>query len=85
YRIVQEALTNITRHAQARHVDVHIACADGVDVEVTDDGHGGSPTPGNGLTGMRERVAALGGTLEAGPRRGARGFTVSAHLPVEAS
>lgn len=81
YRIVQEALTNVTRHAQARHVDVHIACNDGLDIDVTDDGRGGTPTPGNGITGMRERVAALGGTIDAGPRLGTRGFTVHAHLP----
>ncbi|MEY2582564.1 MAG: hypothetical protein QOE09_2413 [Ilumatobacteraceae bacterium] len=85
YRIVQEALTNVTRHAEARHVDVHIACCGGIDIEVTDDGHGGTPTAGNGITGMRERVAALGGTIDAGPRVGRRGFTVRAHLPEQTS
>lgn len=85
YRIVQEALTNVTRHAQARHVEIHIAGNDGIDIDVTDDGRGGTPTPGNGITGMRERVAALGGTMEAGPRTGTRGFTVHAHLPEKKS
>jgi signal transduction histidine kinase len=85
YRIVQEALTNVTRHAQARHVDVHIACNEGIDIEVTDDGRGGTPMAGNGITGMRERVAALGGTIDAGPRVGIRGFTVRAHLPEKKS
>jgi signal transduction histidine kinase len=82
YRIVQEALTNVTRHAQAGHVDVRVACNNGIDIEVTDDGRGGMPQAGNGITGMRERVASLGGTIDAGPRQGARGFTVTAHLPV---
>ncbi len=85
YRIVQEALTNVTRHAQARHVDVHITVADAIDIDVTDDGRGGAPTPGNGITGMHERAAALGGTINTGPRSGAPGFTVTAHLPVDAS
>jgi signal transduction histidine kinase len=86
YRIVQEALTNVTRHAQARHVEVHIACNNGIDIEVTDDGRGGNPTPrGNGITGMRERVAALGGTIDTGPRKGTRGFAVRAHLPEKTS
>jgi signal transduction histidine kinase len=85
YRIVQEALTNVTRHAQARHVEVRVACNHGIDIEVTDDGRGGTPIPGNGITGMRERVAALGGTIDAGPRKGTRGFTVRAHLPEKPS
>lgn len=85
YRIVQEALTNVTRHAGAHRVDVRVVCTDGIDIAISDDGRGGTPTPGNGITGMRERVAALGGTIEAGPRSGARGFEVTAHLPTEAS
>jgi signal transduction histidine kinase len=85
YRIVQEALTNVTRHARADNVDVRISCTNGVDIEVSDDGRGGTPTPGNGITGMRERVAALGGTIDAHPRLDARGFTVTAHLPVHQS
>jgi signal transduction histidine kinase len=81
YRIVQEALTNVTRHAHAHAATVRLAYEDGVIIEVTDDGIGGAVDPGNGIAGMRERAAALGGTVEAGPRRGG-GFRVAAHLPV---
>ena len=80
YRIVQEALTNVTRHARARSVAIRLGYADGVTVEVTDDGVGGPAVEGNGITGMRERAAALGGTVEAGPRPGG-GFRVAARLP----
>jgi signal transduction histidine kinase len=80
YRIVQEALTNVTRHARARHVTVRLGYQDGVDIEVLDDGVGGSPDAGNGIVGMRERAMTLGGSVEAGPRRGG-GFRVAAHLP----
>jgi signal transduction histidine kinase len=84
FRIVQEALTNVTRHANATVVSVrvHHRNGDGVDVEVLDDGDGdgGAAVAGNGITGMRERAAALGGYLEAGPAAG-RGFRVAAHLP----
>jgi len=85
YRIVQEALTNVTRHARARSVTVRLAYEDGVTVEVTDDGVG-SPAAepgngtGNGIRGMRERAAALGGQLEAGPAP-AGGFRVRATFP----
>jgi signal transduction histidine kinase len=91
YRIVQEALTNVTRHAHAREVTVRVTYDDGVTVEVVDDGVGapvpvsGGPAPaGNGITGMRERAEALGGTVEAGPVAGG-GFRVWAHLPVRPS
>jgi signal transduction histidine kinase len=80
YRIVQEALTNITRHARARHVTVRLGYHDAVDIEVLDDGVGGLAQTGNGILGMRERAVALGGSVDAGPRRGG-GFRVSAHLP----
>jgi signal transduction histidine kinase len=80
FRIIQEALTNVTRHAQAHTVTVRVEFADGVDIEVTDDGRGGSALPGNGITGMRERAAALGGRVEAGPVVDG-GFRVTAHLP----
>jgi signal transduction histidine kinase len=80
YRIVQEALTNVTRHAHARAVTVRLAYEDGVTVEVADDGIGGPVDAGNGIAGMRERAAALGGTVEAGPNPGG-GFRVAAHLP----
>jgi signal transduction histidine kinase len=87
YRIVQEALTNVTRHARARTATVRIAYdARAVVVEVLDDGVGMiAPSPsvggGNGLPGMRERAAALGGDLQAGPGA-AGGFLVRATLPV---
>lgn len=81
FRIVQEALTNVTRHARAHLVTIRLGYEDGVAIEVTDDGIGGAGVPGNGIVGMRERAAALGGTVEAGPRPGG-GFRVAAHLPV---
>src|SRR5262249_13751317 len=82
YRIVQEALTNVTRHAHAHSAAVTLAYGDDLHVEVTDDGIGGTRSPGNGIAGMRERAEALGGTLEAGPRPGGGGFRVAARLPV---
>jgi signal transduction histidine kinase len=86
YRIVQEALTNILKHAGAARADVTIGCADGaVTIEITDDGtrKPGSQAPagGHGLAGMRERVAIFGGELCAGPRPGG-GFAVRARLPL---
>jgi signal transduction histidine kinase len=81
YRIVQEALTNVSRHGRAHQATVRLGYADGVTVEVTDDGVGGAAVAGNGIIGMRERAAALGGTVEAGPRPEG-GFGVIAHLPV---
>ena len=80
YRIVQEALTNVTRHARAQHVTVRVEYRDGVNIEVLDDGVGGSTEPGNGIVGMRERAGALGGSVVTGPRLGG-GFRVVAHLP----
>lgn len=81
YRIIQEALTNVTRHARAHEVTVHLGYGgEGVTIEVTDDGVGGRANPGNGISGMRERARALGGTVEAGPRPGG-GFRVLARLP----
>ena len=86
YRIVQEALTNVLRHAAAAHAEVTITYADDtVSVEVLDDGagpdgDGGVDPPGHGLVGMRERVAAFGGSLTAAGRPGG-GFAVSARLP----
>jgi signal transduction histidine kinase len=81
YRIVQEALTNVTRHAGARAVAVEITYDDGVEIDVTDDGVGGPVIAGKGIAGMRERAAALGGTLDAAPVPSG-GFRVHAHLPV---
>ncbi len=97
YRVVQEALTNVLRHAQAHRARVDLAFGDGaLVVTVADDGRGGSAgtgegaapvtgalPSGQGLVGMRERVAAVGGELDAGPAPGG-GFTVRARLPLPA-
>lgn len=89
YRIAQEALTNVLKHASAAHVSVSVRC-DGAAVEVTveDDGRGpsdhGSLTGGHGIIGMRERVSLFGGRFEAGARAGG-GFRVFAHLPYEST
>ncbi|TDC59924.1 sensor histidine kinase [Actinomadura sp. GC306] len=92
FRIVQESLTNVTRHAGPGPVTARVAVAyreDELVVRVEDDGRGapsldgspaGSPT-GSGIRGMRERAAALGGELTAGPRPGG-GFRVRARLPL---
>lgn len=86
YRIVQESLTNITRHADAATATVRIHCRpDVLALRIDDDGRAtpaGAPEPGVGLLGMRERVTALGGRLRAEPRGGG-GFTVQAELPLE--
>ncbi|MEA2972345.1 MAG: hypothetical protein QOG82_803 [Actinomycetota bacterium] len=83
YRIVQEALTNVTRHAHASTVTVRLGYDEGVTIEVTDDGRGGPAEPGNGIRGMKERAAALGGTADAGPVPGTDGgFRVTARLPL---
>lgn len=92
YRIVQESITNVVRHADASRVDVEVEEAEGVVcVTVEDDGRqghrdrSGSPTPasrpGIGLTGMRERTHLLGGTFSAGTKES--GFAVSASIPLE--
>jgi len=79
HRVVQEAVTNVVRHAESATVRIAVR-AEGlhVDVSVSDDGPGASPrfTEGHGLTGMRERVALLGGTLRVDSA--ASGFTVAA-------
>jgi signal transduction histidine kinase len=83
YRIVQESLTNVVRHAGPdAAARVTVAANNGsLEVEITDDGKGATTTPeGNGLTGMRERAAALGGTFEVG-RAPQGGFRVRAVLP----
>ena len=85
YRIVQEALTNVLKHAGPAHAEVAVGCADGaVTIEVTDDGPGvtaAAGSGGQGLTGMRERVSIFGGELRAGPRPGG-GYAVRARLPL---
>jgi signal transduction histidine kinase len=88
YRIVQEALTNVGRHAGGARASVQLRYApDALMVQVDDDGDGSAAQPagsGLGLIGMRERVSALGGRLHAGPQaRG--GFQVRAELPVRAA
>jgi signal transduction histidine kinase len=88
YRIVQEALTNITRHAGQAAASVHLCYQpDALTVQVDDDGPGPAQqpgVPGLGLIGMRERVSALGGRLHAGPRPHG-GFRVWAELPLRGS
>lgn len=82
YRIVQEALTNVLKHAGPARVAVTVAYRpDGLHLSVTDDGTGVGPgTGGHGLIGMRERAMLFGGELAAGPRPGG-GFAVRARLP----
>ena len=96
YRIVQEALTNVVKHARTDRGRVVVSySAEAVTIEVTDDGVGAArgpgdgqggesgdgPAAGHGLVGMRERVALYGGEFSAGPLPG-RGYRVSARLPV---
>jgi signal transduction histidine kinase len=87
FRIVQEALTNVARHAGPATATVQIAYGDrDLTVQVDDDGRGPADQAmarnGKGILGMRERVAALSGELEAGPRPGG-GFRVRARLPMD--
>jgi signal transduction histidine kinase len=87
YRIVQEALANVVRHAAAREAGVRIAYRpDGVAITVADDGRGAAAVPsgGTGLASMRERARRLGGAVSAGPRAGG-GFEVTAVLPYGAA
>jgi signal transduction histidine kinase len=85
YRIVQEALTNVLKHAgTAARAEVRLSMdGHGVAIEVLDDGHGDTILPGSGqgILGMRERAQLLGGSLEAGPRPSG-GFQVVARLPI---
>ena len=89
YRLVQEALTNIAKHAAARHVLIRLervpggAMAEAIHLAVADDGRGAElslPTRGLGLIGMRERVAALEGELTLSSRPG-KGFELHARIP----
>jgi signal transduction histidine kinase len=90
YRIIQEALTNILKHARGARARVDVRYEDStLEVNVTDEG-GLGPTGivspeggGHGLVGMRERVAIFGGTFEAGPSGG--GFRISARLPLDSA
>lgn len=84
FRLVQESLSNVLRHAAARRAVVELEPGHiGIVVRVTDDGHGGIGEPGAGwgIIGMRERIALLGGTLHAQPNPGG-GFVVEARLPL---
>jgi len=88
YRIIQEALTNTIKHAQATAAEVAIRYRPHeLTLDILDDGHsstpgtGPGPGPGHGLIGMRERAAINGGNLTAGPRPGG-GFTVHARFPL---
>jgi signal transduction histidine kinase len=85
YRIVQEALTNVLKHAgPSARTDVRLSADNQrIAIEVLDDGRGASilPGSGHGIVGMRERALLLGGSLDAGPRPGG-GFQVIAHLPI---
>ena len=84
YRVVQESVTNVMRHAAAGTVEVVVAYgAETLTLTVEDDGRGGSDArTGSGIEGMRERVALVGGSLTAGAING-HGWTVSATLPLE--
>ena len=89
YRIIQESLTNVARHAGADHARVSLQFTpEDLVVEVADDGRGvpvgARIDDGNGLAGMRERAIAVGGSLEAGPRAEG-GFLVRARLPRQAT
>jgi signal transduction histidine kinase len=95
FRIVQEALTNVVKHADASSCKVTVSyLAGALAVEITDEGRGGAvfataggveaaggPATGHGLIGMRERVSMYGGELTAGPLP-SRGFRVAARLPL---
>lgn len=85
YRVVQESLTNVVRHAGAEEVVVRVEYGEQeLFLAVDDDGVGGRPRrAGGGLDGMRERVALVGGSFDAGPV-GRRGWSVRATLPLEA-
>jgi signal transduction histidine kinase len=89
YRILQEALTNVLKHAGRAHASVLVRYEPGaLGLEIVDDGRGvngraeSTGRGGHGLVGMRERVAVYGGTFDAGPRRGG-GFRVAVRLPYE--
>ncbi|MBY4598903.1 sensor histidine kinase [bacterium BD-1] len=81
---IREAVTNVLRHAQASRVEVELSVADGeVRLAISDDGRGGASRPGNGLAGMRERLAEVGGRLELDSPAGG-GTRLLARLPASA-
>ena len=84
YRIVQEGLTNATKHSRAEHAEVLLRYDNGhLEVTISDDGPGGGggESGGHGLVGVRERVSVYGGELEAGPRPEG-GFALRVRLPI---
>ena len=89
YRVIQEAVTNVIKHAAADCCRVRVACRDGaLTLEVTDNGdaaqragQSASPVPGHGIAGMQERVGMYGGEFRAGPLPG-RGFRITARFPL---
>jgi signal transduction histidine kinase len=90
YRVVQEALTNVIKHAGHARARVNVTVAAGcVELEVSDNGHRPTPTrddsrgPGHGLVGMNERVRLYGGELHAGWRTDTHGFEVRARIPLD--
>jgi len=86
FRLIQESLSNAVRHAQPSEVNVTVSVTeDAAHVEIKDDGIGfsqGDQTTGFGINGMRERIAALGGTFDVQNRRDAHGIVVSAKIPL---
>jgi signal transduction histidine kinase len=85
YRVVQEGLTNVIKHAGRANARVVLGWQpDGLEIEMADDGRSSAlpSIPGHGLIGMRERVALYGGSLETGPRPGG-GFALRARLPFD--
>jgi len=87
YRVVQEALTNVVKHAPGARATVDLAVCDReIRLDVTDDGSAAGPgeggASGHGIVGMRERIAAFGGRLTAGALAG-RGFRVTAQVPID--
>jgi signal transduction histidine kinase len=84
YRVIQEALTNALRYAGPAHAWVTVRwAADSLELEIANDGRSepGAGGGGHGLSGLRERVALVGGSVDSGPRVGG-GFVVRAHLPI---
>ena len=87
YRVVQEALTNVLRHAKAKRVEVSLMyLPDSVDIRIEDDGNGAADAThrndGHGIVGMRERLATVGGSVTAGPGPEGRGWQVHAEIPL---
>ncbi|GAA4591925.1 histidine kinase [Planotetraspora phitsanulokensis] len=89
YRVAQEALTNIVKHAGATRADIRLIWQDDtLMISITDDGRGSGtsyPSGGNGLIGIQERASALGGSATMGPRADGPGFQVLVRLPLAES